>query len=212
MENKGWEIALNGVPVHTKNFTWDVNFNISLNRNKVTELPGGNDIRVGNQIRRVGENVSSFFTRLWAGVNPDDGSPLWYVDANKDQTTSVLPSFRDIIGQAMPKGFGSFGTTLSYKGLSLNAQFNYQYGHMVYDNWGFIMWSDGAFPTLNKIKKQLRRWQNPGDITDVPIYIYGNNNNSNAESSRWYYKGDFIRLRDLTLSYQLPASAASKAK
>ena len=212
MENKGWEIALNGVPVHTKNFTWDVNFNISLNRNKVTELPGGNDIRVGNQIRRVGENVSSFFTRLWAGVNPDDGSPLWYVDANKDQTTSVLPSFRDIIGQAMPKGFGSFGTTLSYKGLSLNAQFNYQYGHMVYDNWGFIMWSDGAFPTLNKIKKQLRRWQNPGDITDVPIYIYGNNNNSNAESSRWYYKGDFIRLRDLTLSYQLPASATSKAK
>ena len=212
MDNKGWEIALQGVPVRTKNFSWDINFNISLNRNKITSLPDGNDIRSGNQIRRVGENVSSFYTRLWAGVNPDDGSPLWYMDASKEQKTSNLPSFRDIIGQAMPKGFGSFGTTLSVKGLSLNAQFNYQYGHMVYDNWGFILWSDGAYPTLNKIKKQLSRWQKPGDITNVPIYIFGNNNNSNAESSRWYYKGDFIRLRDLTLSYQLPASALSHAK
>ena len=212
MVNKGWEFSVTGVPVQTKDFTWEFNFNISLNKNEVTELPGGNDIRVGNQIRRVGENVSSFFTRLWAGVDPANGDPLWYIDENKDQTTSTLPSFRDLFGQAMPKGFGSFGTTVSYKGVSLNAQFNYEYGHMVYDNWGFIMWSDGSFPTINKIKKQLRRWQNPGDMTDIPIYIYGNNNNSNAESSRWYYKGDFIRLRDLTLSYQVPASVSGKAK
>jgi len=212
MENKGWEIALHGSPVSTKDFRWDLNVNISLNRNKVTSLPGGNDIRSGNQIRRVGQNVSSFFTRLWAGVDPATGAPLWYTSSTKDQTTSTLPSFRDIIGQAMPKGFGSFSTTVSYKGLSLDAQFNYQYGHMVYDNWGFIMWSDGSFPTINKIRKQLGRWQQPGDMTDIPKYIYGNNNNSNAESSRWYYKGDFIRLRDVTVSYQLPSSVINRLK
>jgi hypothetical protein len=74
----------------------------------------------------------------------------------------------------------------------------------VYDNWGFISWSDGFNPQLNKIKKQLGRWQKPGDVTNIPKYVYGGANTSNAESSRWYYKGDFFRLRDLTLSYTLP--------
>jgi hypothetical protein len=83
---------------------------------------------------------------------------------------------------------------------------------MVWDNWGFIMWSDGAFGSINKIQKQLGRWQKPGDVTDIPRYIYNNTNNSNAEASRWYYKGDYIRLRDLTLSYQLPNSVTGKAK
>ena len=99
-----------------------------------------------------------------------------------------------------------------YKKIDPNAQFNYQYGNLVYDNWGFIMWSDGAFGSLNQIQKQLGRWQKPGDITNIPKYIYGNTNNSNAESSRWYYKGDFIRLRELTLSYQIPKKLTQKAK
>jgi TonB-linked SusC/RagA family outer membrane protein len=213
MVNKGWEVAINGTPVRTKNFTWDINFNISLNRNKVTSLPNGNaDINAGNQIRRVGENISSFYTRLWAGVDPANGDPLWYTDATRKTTTNNIPSFMDIIGTAMPKGFGGVSTTLRYKQLSLDAQFNYQYGNKVYDNWGFIMWSDGAFPTLNKIQKQLSRWQKPGDIADLPIYVYGNTNSSNEESSRWYYKGDFIRLRDLTLSCRLPKPRSEKAR
>ncbi len=213
MVNKGWEVSLNGTPVRTRDFSWDLNFNISLNTNKVTSLPNNNaDIRDGNQIHRVGEDVSSIYTRLWAGVDPANGDPLWFTDAARKTTTNSTPSFRDIIGHAAPKGFGSVSTTLNFKGLSLDAQFNYQYGNLVYDNWGFILTSDGSFPSLNKNQKQLRRWQKPGDKTDLPIYIYGNSNNSNAESSRWYYKGDFIRLRDLTLAYQLPKSIMDRIK
>jgi TonB-dependent starch-binding outer membrane protein SusC len=213
MQNKGWEISLNGTPVRTRDFSWDLSFNISLNKNKITSLPNNNaDIIVGNQIRRVGYDVSSIYTVLWAGVDPDNGDPLWYTDATRKTTTNEVPSFQDIIGHAAPKGFGSFGTSLNYKGISLDAQFNYQYGTLVYDSWGFILTSDGSFPSLNKNQKQLRRWQNPGDMTDQPIYIYGNSNNSNAESSRWYYKGDFIRLRDLTLAYQFPKSLLDKIK
>ncbi|HEV2831949.1 MAG TPA: TonB-dependent receptor [Hanamia sp.] len=213
MQNKGWEISLNGTPVRTRDFSWDLSFNISLNKNKITSLPNNNaDIIVGNQIRRVGFDVSSIYTVLWAGVDPDNGDPLWYTDATRKTTTNEVPSFQDIIGHAAPKGFGSFGTSLNYKGISLDAQFNYQYGTLVYDSWGFILTSDGSFPSLNKNQKQLRRWQNPGDMTDQPIYIYGNSNNSNAESSRWYYKGDFIRLRDLTLAYQFPKSLLDKIK
>ncbi len=213
MQNKGWEISLNGTPLHTKNFSWDLSFNISLNRNHITSLPnGGADIIEGNQVHRVGKDVSSFYTRLWAGADPANGDPLWYTDATRKTTTNNTPSFEDVIGHASPKGFGSFNSTISFKGLSLDAQFNYQYGNLVYDNWGFILNSDGSFPSLNKNQKQLRRWQKPGDKTDLPAYIYGNSNNSTAESSRWYYKGDFLRLRDLTLSYQLPKSLIERIK
>jgi TonB-linked SusC/RagA family outer membrane protein len=213
MQNKGWELELHGFPVRTRDFTWELNFNISLNKNKITSLPNHNsDIIDGNQIRRVGEDVSSIYTRAWAGVDADNGDPLWFTDGNHKTTTNTPPTYREIIGHAAPTGFGSLSTSLNYKGLSLDAQFNYQYGNLVYDNWGFILNSDGSFPSLNKNQKELDRWQKPGDKTDVPIYIYGNSNSSNEESSRWYYKGDFIRLRDLTLSYSLPKPLLNKAK
>lgn len=213
MRNTGWEVELHGYPVRTRDFSWELAFNISLNRNKVVSLPNNNaDILDANQIRRVGSNVSSIYTRAWAGVDPDNGDPLWYTDASHKSTTNTPPAYREIIGHASPTGFGSFSTSLNYKGFSLDAQFNYQYGNLVYDSWGFILTSDGSFPSLNKNQKQLRRWQKPGDITDLPIYIYGNSNSSNEESSRWYCKGDFIRLRDLTLSYLFPRSFLDRTK
>ena len=205
MENKGVEFAVTVIPVKTRDFTWDVSFNIALNRNKVTSLRNNADILALPAIRRVGEDFQSIYTRLYAGVDPTNGAPLWYVDASKGATTTVSANAqRVIIGSGSPKGFGSFSTSLNYKGFMLDAQFNYQYGNLVYDNWGFISWSDGFNPQLNKNRKQLGRWQKPGDITNIPKYVYGGANVSNAESSRWYYKGDFIRLRDITLSYTLP--------
>ncbi len=213
MENKGWEFQLNVIPVRTKDFTWDITFNLALNKNKVTSLRNNADILALPFVRRVGEDFQAIYTRLWAGVDPANGNPLWYTDATKTQTTSTVTTVqRAIIGSASPKGFGSFSTALNYKGFILDAQFNYQYGNLVYDNWGFISWSDGFNPQLNKIRKQLGRWQKPGDITDIPKYVYGGANVSNAESSRWYYKGDFVRLRDLTLSYTVPKSATSVLK
>ncbi|MDP4261570.1 MAG: TonB-dependent receptor [Bacteroidota bacterium] len=213
MENKGWEFQLDGSPVKTKNFSWDVTFNIALNKNKITALRNNADIVALPFIRRVGEDFQDIYTRLWAGVDPATGNPLWYLDGTKKQTTSdVTQVQRAIIGSASPKGFGSFSTTFTYKGFSLDAQFNYQYGNLVYDQWGFISWSDGFNPQLNKIQKQLSRWQKPGDITDIPKYVYGGAMNSNAESSRWYYKGDFIRLRDVTLSYTVPKTIIDRIK
>lgn len=213
MENKGVEFQVNVIPIRTKNLTWDFTFNIAVNKNKITALRNNADILGLPFIRRVGEDFQSIYTRLWAGVDPATGNPLWYTDATKSQTTTNVTTVqRGIIGSASPKGFGSFSTSVNYKGFSLDAQFNYQYGNLVYDNWGFISWSDGFNPQLNKIQKQLRRWQKPGDFTDVPKYVYGGANVSNAESSRWYYKGDFIRLRDLTLSYSLPKSIMNAVK
>lgn len=213
MENRGFELGLSVTPVKTKDFNWEIGFNIALNKNKILSLNNNQDILALPAIRRVGQDFQSIYTRLWAGVDPQTGAPLWYTDATKKTTSgNFADAQRVIIGSASPKGFGSFSTTLSWKTLTLDAQFNYQYGNLVYDNWGFISWSDGFNPQLNKIRKQLGRWQKPGDITNIPKYVYGGANTSNAESSRWYYKGDFIRLRDLTLSYTLPKSIVDRIK
>ena len=99
MENKGWEITLNTTPIRTRDFRWDVNFNIALNRNKLIKLPNNNaDILAAPYIRRVGLDVNSVYTRLWAGADPATGNPQWYTDSTMTTTTSVLPGARGVIG------------------------------------------------------------------------------------------------------------------
>jgi TonB-linked SusC/RagA family outer membrane protein len=205
MENKGFEITLNLTPVLTRDFRWDVNFNIALNKNKVTSLDQGADIINGTNIIRVGQDVQSVYTFIYAGVDPASGSAQWYTDGTKKtKTTDVTQVQNAIVGTSSPKGFGGLTTTLTYKNLSLSGQFNFQYGNLLYNQWGFLSESDGAFFTLNQDQAELRRWQKPGDKTDVPQYVAGNSSNSNTTSTRYFYKGDYVRLRNLTLSYSIP--------
>ena len=215
MENKGIELTLNATPVLTKDFRWDLSFNIALNKNKVLSLEDNQDIIVGNppQIIRVGKDIQSVYTFIWAGVDPQTGSGLWYTDGTRKATTSDITQVQNaIIGSNSPKGFGGFATSFTYKGISLSGQFNFQYGNLVYDQWGFLNQSDGAFFTLNQNQRELKRWQEPGDVTDVPQYVAGNQSQSNATSSRYFYKGDYIRLRNLTLAYQLPKKMLQSVK
>ncbi len=212
MENKGIELTLNATPVKTRNFTWNISLIGSWNKNKVTRLrEGQTEIRTLPYIVRIGEDVQSIFTRLWAGADPQTGDPLWYVDETKKETTSDFSKAnRAIIGSASPKGFGSVSTSLAYKFISLDVQFNYQYGNYIYDQWGFLYTGDGAFAYLNHNRKALQRWQKPGDITQVPRYDNSNATNSNTTSSRYFYKGDYIRLRNLTLGFNLPDNVVKK--
>ena len=95
----------------------------------------------------------------------------------------------------------------------MSGQFNFQYGNLEYNTWGFLNESDGAFFTLNQnVKEYDRRWKNPGDVTDIPQYVAGNSSNSNVTSSRYFFKGDYIRLRFLTLGYQIPKNITNKLK
>jgi hypothetical protein len=82
---------------------------------------------------------------------------------------------------------------------------------MVRDSWASYTQSDGYNSTFNHVASQLNRWQKPGDITNVPKYVYGGANSSNSISSRYFYKGDYLRLREVTLGYSLPKSILSKA-
>jgi len=214
MENRGFEFTLNATPVITSTFRWDLSFNIAFNKNKVTALNNNADIINLPYIIRVGQDVQSIYTFIWAGADPQTGNPLWYKDGTKKATTSDVTQVQNaIIGSASPKGFGGFTTSLTWKDITLSAQLNYQYGNLVFNTWGFLNESDGAFFSLNQDQKVFdRRWKKAGDKTDVPQYIAGNQSQSNTTSSRYFYKGDFIRLRNVVLSYNIPKKILSRIK
>jgi TonB-linked SusC/RagA family outer membrane protein len=213
MSNQGLEISLSGTPLKIGDFTWDASFNISFNKNKIISLVEGKDQISGAFVRRVGKDFQSFFVRQWAGVNVDTGAPQWYVDETKTEITGTYNNAKQVIvGSATPKSFGSIGSTFDFKGLSLDFLLYYNFGNMIRDSWANYTQSDGFNATFNRVASQLDRWQKPGDITNVPRYVYGGANASNSFSSRYLYAGDYARLRDVTLGYTIPATLSSKIK
>jgi TonB-linked SusC/RagA family outer membrane protein len=214
MENKGYELTITANPVKTRDFNWTVNLNAAWNKNRVTKLREGVDEIIGNPYTlKVGEDVQSYFLPIWAGADAENGDPLWYTDGSKTETTNDFSQAERVLrGSGSPKGFGGLSTTLTYKFISLDAQLNYQYGNYLFNQWDFIFISDGAFIGLNHNRKQLDRWQKPGDITDVPRFVAFNGNASNEFSTRYQYKGDFIRLRNITLGFELPSRIAQMAR
>lgn len=210
LENKGYELTLNLIPVQTKDFTWEVNFNLSHNTNKVTRLPAGDQLNPQNSsfLLRKGHSIYSFYTRGWAGVNPANGDPLWYTDStHKTLTNQRTQSSLYLVGkQADPKYFGALGTTLTYKGAYFSFDFYYNYGN--YFQEGYAQYFlDGTYPTRGKYTENLKRWQKAGDKTDVPKYIYSSTANSAAGSDRTIYNGNYIRLRNVQLGYRVTSKS-----
>lgn len=210
MRNYGVELTVNARPVQTKDFAWDLSFNITRNKNEVTKLPPGQTQVINGQfIIKPGYDIYSFFMREWAGVDPQTGDPLWYADSSRKTTTNNYnAAARVITGKtATPKFYGGLSSTLTYKGLSLSADLYYNFGNYVQETWNFYFY-DQASPSYGKYSINLNRWQKPGDITNVPKPVYNSANNASSASTRFLFKGDFIRLRNVTLGYTLPGSLA----
>ena len=213
MTNTGVEISINAIPVSGRDFTWNVNFNFATNKNEVTSLPDGNDIIDGVFIIREGESINTFYVREYAGVDPTNGDPLWYVDETKSATTNNYSSAaRTTYGISLPKQFGSLTNTLNFKGFSLEAQLYYNFGNYVRDTWGGYYAGAGFGATFNKVQRVFDRWQQPGDVTDIPKYIANGNKSFQSFHTFYLNKGDFIRLRNIQLGYDLPKTVTSKIK
>jgi len=214
MENKGIELSINLVPIQTKDLRWDLDFNFSNNKNKITSLPGQADILSGNFIIREGQSLNTFFLREWAGVDRSTGDPQWYVTDQHQASSNIYPgaNARILAGQALPKFFGSLTNALSYKGFNLSAQLYYNFGNQVYDTWRGYYLGSGFGATFNKVKRQLDAWRKPGDITNVPRYVYNGNKNFNGASTYNLNDGSFVRVRDIQLGYTLPKAYAEKLK
>ncbi len=225
VRNRGLELNLNTVNLNGS-FKWETNFNVAFNKSKVLKLDNGKDIITDNgfappTIVSVGHDLNSFYMRKWAGVDPANGDPLWEkvtTDANGNKvitTTNILSeATSQFVGSFSPDFTGGFTNTFTYKALSLSSFFNFVSGNEVFNSSRTSFDSDGAYETVNNMlpRDDWSRWEKTGDIATHPKAVFGGNKNSNKISSRYLEDGSYIRLRNVTLGYELPESLLSRLK
>ena len=215
VKNSGYEFMINTVNIHTDDIYWTSTFNISTNKNELTKLPQEEIIK-GTKKWKVGKSVYDFFIREYAGVDVETGEALWYMDVEdaegnitKETTNVYGDADRYYQGSSLPDFTGGFGSYFKYKNFDLNVQFNYSIGGQLYD-FSYA----GLMGSLESPGQQLSvdikdRWQKPGDITDVPKLINANND-YNGTSTRFLFDNDYLRLKALTIGYNLPESLLNK--
>lgn len=211
MDNYGVEVLLNGNPIKTKDFDWNISFNITSNRNKINAMTQ-NEVIDGTKRWKVGADRYQWYLRDYAGVDPADGRPMWYTDeivngqptGNRITTKNWSTATRyDGFGSSLPKFTGGFNNTLRYKEFDLSVFTYFSTGAKIYDTlYGNLMHSGGS------VGKQLsvdnyNSWQKPGDITDVPRFVINNTDLGNNQSTRFLYDGSFMRVKNITLGYSL---------
>lgn len=215
MVNKGLEVSLNVDVLKSKDFNWNIGFNFTKLENEVTSLPKtstGEEIGIetARTIVTEGEPVFSWYLPTWAGVDPQTGNALWYVEGKSGQTTTVYAEAgRSIQGSTFPTFFGGAQTRIDFKGFYLSGNLYYSKGNKIYDAFALYGRSDGRFPVYNKYASQMDRWQQPGDISDNPRNVFQNTSFSSANSTRNLHDGEFLRLRDLTFGYNVPSELLS---
>ncbi len=216
LTNRGFEFVLNTRNIMTEDFTWNTNFNLSTLDNEVTGLPGG-DIVQGLNIVREGETISSFYIVEYAGVDPANGNALFYrntlnADGSRDRSTTASygEAERVIMGSPYPELMAGFTNNLTFMNFDLSFTFQGEWGASLYNSGGKFQSGNARYED-NQTRDQLNRWQNPGDITNVPqARMY--QTNGQQDSSRYLEESDFIRLRNLTFGYTLPLSVTERFK
>ena len=225
MRNTGIEFTVGGDIIRTKDLTWNVTANISHNSNELRDLYKQRDANgnyvvkpvlisdgtsiagTAQRILEIGEPVDTYYMKEWAGVNPEDGKPQWYMDdanGNKVVTDSYSKASYYKCGKASPDVYGSFSTSLFYKNFDLQANFGYSLGGQIYSYYRQEFDSDGAYAgdrNQMKLQKGWSRWEKPGDIVTHPRAMYNNQDKGNLASSRYLESSDYLKLRSLTLGY-----------
>jgi hypothetical protein len=238
MQNTGWEFGLTGTIFKKAKFSWTTNFNIALMQNEVTALAAGNtDIFTATagletaNIIRVGQSIGSLYVVPTDGVDPATGRRV-FINAKGERIlySHVVPSGQSrwtvqgtgataaavtvaadgkIFGPVLPTFFGAWDNTFKFHGIDLNVQVQYSGGNYVYNGTKAGL-RDQRF--WNNDVEVLTRWQKDGDITNIPRAVLTDNvsNGSSFPISENVEKGDFVRIRNITLGYTLPKNLTSK--
>ena len=237
VRNMGAEIAMDGAIIKRKDMLWTVGFNMGFNFNRVVDLPE-QDIELSRgevtQILRTNEDVYSWYMPKWLGVDSQTGKPMWEhiitqeeIDTKKYDSNeykagdiAVVNKWEDatnqIVGVASPAFSGGINTAFSWKGFTLSANGNFVVGNKIYNKTRESMDHDGAYIGMNLMSHNnglgWTRWQQPGDVATHPLPASGRKDGAEKTSSRFLEDGSFFRLRNVTLSYNLPQSLISKIR
>lgn len=217
MRNTGVELEVRSNNIKTKDFSWITAFNLSHNKNKILKLADLPWFVDGRYVRKEGYPFNTIYLREYAGVDPETGSALYY-DNQQDENGNYTKNKVTDPGQASPIPLkditptisGGFMNTFNYKFIDLSFNLSYSFGGYSYDNASYILQDDGYSVISNKSTEQRRRWQKPGDITDVPRFVYGNKKGGNYNSSRAIHSTDHIRLKSLILGLNAPKAWLQK--
>ncbi|MYZ58673.1 SusC/RagA family TonB-linked outer membrane protein [Elizabethkingia anophelis] len=203
--NRGFEFTVNADIFRggRDQFNWNIGFNLSTLKNEITELYGG-AVNSTTTTLREGEGVRTYYLRKWAGVDPSNGDPLWYINGVDGETTNDYNKAKQAVqGSFLSDIYGGANTSLSYKGFALDLQFTYGFGGKIYDDWAKYTWSDGQYtlnyPGYGDVMGDYWTPENPNASNPKPMY--GGNKSSNQNSTRFLYDGDFIRLSNARFGY-----------
>lgn len=237
MNNRGVEIELGGDIIRKEGLRWTASVNGSFTKSKVTKLYGGQDIiwydptggaAVGEDRRaqfifREGASALSFYGYEWAGVDSENGRNVWYVnDPENGQNGDFVRNGRGatydfstanytVIGTAVPTVFGGINTDVAYKGFSLALNLNYKLGGKLYDGAYKDVADDGYY--WERIRAQdyyENRWTPDNKGGSLPKLDGNDLTDPQQYSSRQMHSASFLRLKNITLAYNLPKSLVNK--
>lgn len=219
MYNRGIEFHIAADILRKGDFTWNIDLNGTTLKNKITKLPQ-KEIVDGQHKREVGSSIYDFWLRDWYGVNPENGAGLYranqwlpantFVLENGDTVTTSQNNARfHYAGTAIPDVYGGVTNTFTYKNFTLSFLMTYQLGGYVYDGVYASLMATGTYGAAIH-KDALKRWQKPGDVTDVPRMDDGQRTIFGAASDRWLTKASYLTLRTANLTYNIPSAYAAK--
>lgn len=219
IKNTGIEFTLDANVIKSQDLNFDLGFNISTNSNEITELTQDEFIS-GTKKWMVGKSLYDWYIREWAGVDPDDGYGMWYVDTldddgnvtGRETTKEYSEATRYYIDDksSLPKYTGGITANINYKNFDFSTLLYFSLGSYQYDSQYASLMSgmernDQGHPDL------ANRWQQPGDVTDVPLLL-NTSNDFNATSTRFLYKNDWGRVKSLSLGYTFDDEVNTRLK
>lgn len=224
MRNQGFEIVLNTVnivPRTATGFRWSTQINFTTNKNTILQLVRNT---TGTYDRHPGIDYYQWYMPTYGGADSSNGQALWVTGHDTTGKAKTTNSYSTALkhlsdqGSSLPKFFGGITNSFSYKRFTLLVMLFYNYGNKIFDNNGVFSSSDGStgFSSTGNVPlyDYNHRWQKPGDVTTVPapVFLGTQTGISNMNSTRFLYDGSYIRLRDVMISYDLPAKLMSKAR
>lgn len=237
MENKGIEVAIGGDIIRNQDLTWSIDVNAGHNANSLTKLYKtkdasgnyvvrpiivGDGLGIAGSAQRMlepGRPIDTYYLKEWAGVNTENGLPMWYIvdrdsdgnEISRETTSNYSQATFEKTGKLSPDVFGGFSTAVSYKNFDMNAVFGYAIGGKIYNYSRQEYDSDGTYTDRNqmKLRPEWSRWEKPGDIATHPIARYNNQDKGNSTSTRYLEDSDYLKLRSLTLGYNIDLSKYS---
>ena len=224
MTNKGYEVSANLKVLNFKNLKWELGASVGHYKNVITSLPNGEyttSVYKGEVLTRVGESAGVFYGYKTAGVfsttvqaqianlkiintdgsyNSFGAGDMIFVDVNGDHIIDAKD--KQVIGNPNPDFYGTFSSKISYKRFTLNGLFTYSLGNDIYNYQRSQLEAGSDFS--NQTSAMLRRWTAEGQVTNQPQANYGDLLGNSRFSDRWIEDGSYIRLKTVSLSYDLP--------